>query len=383
MTRELRILHCLRAPVGGLFRHVCDLVEEQTARGHKVGVICDSTTGDAAAAPRLRQLEAIASLGVKQFPMSRQPGPLDLLAAMRVVRAARACGAQIIHGHGAKGGAYARLAGSWINWRRPVAGIFYTPHGGSLHYAPTSIQGRMFLGMERWLARHSSGIIFESAYSERLYREKVAEPPCEVRVIPNGLKPQEFYETATSATAADFLYVGELRHLKGCDVLLEALGAIAKERKVTAFVVGSGPDEGAFRKLAKRFGIVQAVEFPGAMPAAQTFARGRCLVVPSRAESFPYVVLEAAAARLPMIATNVGGIPEITADAGMILPEGGDAVALRREMEAFLDDPSPFLQRSARLQGLVAKRFTVAGMTKAIMAFYATALPAEDDARAA
>ena len=66
------------------------------------------------------------------------------------------------------------------------------------------------------------------------------------------------------------------------------------------------------------------------MPARDAFALGRLLVAPSRAESLPYIVLEAAAAAVPMITTNVGGIPEIFGPqaAGLVAP--GDAAALAR-----------------------------------------------------
>ncbi|MGD9866916.1 MAG: glycosyltransferase family 4 protein [Hyphomicrobiales bacterium] len=379
MSHTFRILHCLRAPVGGLFRHVCDLAEQQRARGHDVGVVCDSLTGDAASSPRLRRLRDIANLGVTQLPMSRFPGPRDVFTARAVRRLAQSLRAGILHGHGAKGGAFARLAGKKLNARSKVVGVFYTPHGGSLHYGPATLQGRVFLGLERKLARHTSGLIFESNYSQGLFRERVMNPPCEVRVIPNGLRPEEFYETHTAANAADFLFVGELRKLKGCDVMLEALSGIARQRPVSACMVGAGPDAAWFRRMARKLKLDAAVSFPGALPAAAAFTRGRCLVVPSRAESFPYIVLEAAAARLPLIATGVGGIPEITEGSGMQLLPPGHVQALSSRMEAFLNSPEPFVEQAAVLQGLVAERFTAAGMADAVLDFYESAGPAAHD----
>ena len=94
------------------------------------------------------------------------------------------------------------------------------------------------------------------------------------------------------------------------------------------------------------------------------------MVVPSRVESFPYIVLEAAAARMPLIATNVGGIPEIVAGSATPLVPPGDAEAIAAQMRAFLADPRPFLSRAAELQAHVAQRFTVQNMTESIVDFY-------------
>jgi len=80
------------------------------------------------------------------------------------------------------------------------------------------------------------------------------------------------------------------------------------------------------------------------------------VVVPSRAESFPYIVLEAAAAQMPLIATNVGGIPEIVAGVDMPLIPPGDVPALAGQLRAFLAGPKPFLDRAAALQRIVAER---------------------------
>src|SRR6185437_459929 len=93
--------------------------------------------------------------------------------------------------------------------------------------------------------------------------------------------------------------------------------------------------------------------------------------VPSLAESFPYVVLEATAASLPLIATDVGGIPEIVAETDTALIEPNDVTALTAALEATLDDPLRARARAARLKANVTGKFTVAAMTDAVLNFYA------------
>ncbi len=375
MSGPLSILHCLRAPIGGLFRHVCDLAAEQADMGHHVGIICDARTADKATEAALRNLqENICSLGVFRVAMSRQLGLHDLTACWAVRRIAREAQGRILHGHGAKGGAYARLAAHKLKLKGLDIRAFYTPHGGSLHYSPGSLQGRIFMGLERRLGRKTDGLIFESAYSAELYQAKVGPFACEARVIPNGLKPQEFYEVTLDENAAEFVFVGELRHLKGVDILLCALAELRKKHPVTAYIAGGGPDAAKFKALARKLKLVGAVTFAGPTPAGAAFTRGRCLIVPSRAESFPYIVLEAAAARLPFIATQVGGIPEIVEGSEVPLILAGDTAALTREMQHFLDEPQAFVERAIVLQNSVAKRFSVDGMARAITDFYASRL---------
>jgi glycosyltransferase involved in cell wall biosynthesis len=170
--------------------------------------------------------------------------------------------------------------------------------------------------------------------------------------------------------AVDFVFVGELRYLKGVDILLEALAAHQAVFPGRALIVGTGPDEAAFKRLARRLGLNSRVTFSGAQSARSAFARARCIVVPSRAESFPYIVLEAAAAQMPLIATFVGGIPEIVAGVDMPLIPPGDVEALAGQLRAFLAGPKPFLERAAALQQIVAERFTVDNMTHGVVDFY-------------
>src|SRR5438128_2226183 len=106
----LNILHALRAPVGGLFRHVLDLARAQAARGHQVGIVADASTGGEQARARLASPAPHLALGLTRVPMSRHLGWPDVTAAAQVARRAAQVGAHVVHGHGAKGGAYARLA---------------------------------------------------------------------------------------------------------------------------------------------------------------------------------------------------------------------------------------------------------------------------------
>lgn len=350
-----------------------DLAKGQAALGLDVGILCDATTGGERAERMLSGLSDICTLGVVRVPMARQPGLGDWRAIRKVMRFAGETDATILHGHGAKGGAYARLAGWALKRKGRDLDVLYTPHGGSLHYSPASLSGRVYIAAERALASLTDGLIFESKFAARTYNTLIEPPPCPVCLAPNGLYPYEFYDGEIDENAADFVFIGELRQLKGLDVLLQALAALKEGPTGEAprlVVIGGGPDEARFKRLARRLKIARQVTFAGPWPASVGFARARCVVVPSRAESFPYVVLEAVGAKMPLIATGVGGIPEITSSVPMPLVAPGDAGALAGQMRAFLTDPRPFLERAAALRAVTRRRFTVKAMTEQIVGFY-------------
>jgi len=366
----LRILHVLRAPVGGLFRHVVDLARAQAVRGHAVGVIADATTGGAAADETLVALAPLLRLGLSRMPMSRHAGYRDLAALRHVAARARESAADVLHGHGAKGGAYVRLAGA-------SALRVYTPHGGSLHYSPLSPLGFLYLIAETALKFRTDLFLFESEFGLATFRRKIGEPR-RARVVHNGVTAAEFEPVAPDADAADFVFVGELRRLKGVDVLIEALALLAaKGWSGSAILVGEGPDRHALEARATALGILHRVHFPGPLPARSAFRSGHVLVVPSRAESFPYIVLEAAAAEVPMVATRVGGIAEIFGpDAGVLIPPG-DPAALAAALERMRNEGATDLVR--RLHERVARFFTVEAMTDGVLAAYKEARVAVSD----
>src|SRR5690606_27816054 len=135
------------------------------------------------------------------------------------------------------------------------------------------------------------------------------------------------------------------------DVFLDALAELQRGGLTPrALVVGAGSpaDEARYRSTVETAGLGAGVQFHPPMPARQAFARARILVVPSRAESMPYIVLEAAAAGLPLIATRVGGIPEIVDAEDEPLVAPGDPAALAAAMRAALREPQALAAAAAR-----------------------------------
>lgn len=382
VTRPLRIVHVLRAPVGGLFRHVLDLGNEQIARGHKVGIIADSLTGGERGDAQLAELEPLLALGLLRLPMRRLPDWSDIAALAQVNRRLSEVAPDVVHGHGSKGGLYARLSG--LPSRAKIARA-YTPHGGSLNYNPGTLSHRFFMRIEALLAWRTDLQLFESGYIAERYHELVGEPRGLERIIRNGIGPSEMIAVAPREDAADFLYVGEFRSVKGLDTLIDAFGLIGgrTQRRPTLAMVGDGPDLPVLIERAKNKGVADQIVVHKRMPAREAFALGRIMVVPSRAESLPYIVLEAAGARLPLVATNVGGMGEIFGPYRDRLIAADDPEILSAAQLAALDeDPAAQKTKVTELADYVFSHFAAADMVDKIIAGYRDALAAKTPATA-
>ncbi|MGD9925425.1 MAG: glycosyltransferase family 4 protein [Pseudorhodoplanes sp.] len=368
----MRIVHVLRSPVGGLFRHVADVVRGQSARGHDVGLVCDSLTGGEHAEKVLDGLSEHLPLGLSRIPMARHIGIGDLAATRHVARAVAQAAPDIVHGHGAKGAAYTRLA---VAAGGPLR--VFTPHGGSLLFEPGTAMGRFYLTLEKLLNRRTDLFLFESAFIERLYRAKVGEPSATARIVPNGVGAEEFAAVAPYPDATDLLYIGELRTLKGVDILL---GAMTKLRErglsLTATIVGAGTARDDLGRQAEQAGLAGAVRFLPPMPARQAFALGRIMAVPSRAESFPYIVMEAAAAGKPLIATRVGGIPDMFGPLADRLVRPDDCDAFERALHHAVNDPERIAATAGLLRERIRTTFSLDDMVEGGLEAYRVALAA-------
>ncbi len=373
MTGQSRkIVHCVRAPIGGIFRHIADLALEQTRHGHKVGVICDSKTGGRFEADQIERLSPKLAFGVARFPMARSLTPGDMISTWRLYRHIKAIEPDVLHGHGAKGGAFARLIGTYLRAGGHDVKRLYCPHGGSLHYNPKSPKGHIFFALERFLGRLSDGLIFVCKYERDRYVSSVGQPGVPHVVAYNGLRREEFEPVDPTPDAADFSCIGMQRDLKGMDLFIHAVAALVKEDGLTikANLIGDGPDHQKYLDVVKELGLSSHIRFFDPMPIRDAFALSKCVVVPSRAEALPYIVLETIAAGRPIIATRVGGVSEIIAqdDPALIVPDSQSA--LTDAMREYMKNQTERASLAPRRKKRVAETFSVETMARTIGSFY-------------
>jgi glycosyltransferase involved in cell wall biosynthesis len=376
---SLKIIHMLRAPLGGLFRHVVDVARGQVERGHRVGLVVDSTTGGANADAILADLAPRLALGILRIPITRELNPRDFGALWTISKRVKALSPDVLHGHGAKGAALARLTPTV-----PDAIRAYTPHGGSLVYSPGTIKGGFYRALERILNGRTDLFLFESTYIADLFRTVISKPRAIVRVVRNGIAESEFETITARPDATDIVCVGELRPVKAIDVLIEAIAILGRSgRKVTATIAGEGPDSQMLHDQAKQLGVAEQIRFIGHCPARKAFAMGRMLVMPSRAESLPYVALEAAAAGVPIIATDVGGVHEIFGpQSGHLIPPD-DLGALIGAITAAITEPADIHRLAETLRTRVRSEFSLSTMVECNLAAYREAIAVRNAARLA
>jgi glycosyltransferase involved in cell wall biosynthesis len=364
--QPLRILHAVRAPVGGIIRHILDLANGQAERGHHVGLITDSLTGGERASAALAEIAPRMKLGVYRLAIHRDPHPADAVAWARLRRLIERVKPDVLHGHGAKAGVFLRLKGASTTTIR-----VYTPHGGSLHYPLTTLKGALYSRIERALMNRTDLFLFESIFARDTYQRTIGTPSGLVRCVFNGVASGEFDPVVKADDATDLAYVGEFRNIKGADLLIDAVARLRNAgNALTLTLGGDGEETGALKAQVQRLGLGEAVRFIGHVKARDGFSKGSLLVVPSRGDSMPYVVIEAAAAGIPMIAAKVGGIPEIFgphSDA-LFMPNQPDAMA--DAIKAALANPVVGQDRAKVLRERTFTHFSQNTMVEGVLAGY-------------
>lgn len=370
--KSLRIIHCFRSPVGGVFRHIRDLAAMQNAAGHQVGVICELCEDGLLEQSQFAALQPDLALGLHRIPISRKIGLGDISGLKATRQQFHTIRPDIVHGHGAKGGTYARLGATLLNNSKALR--FYSPHGGSLHHDAGSLAGKLMFTAERWQEKITDGLIFVSAYEKRIYCEKIGEPHCPQIVIRNGIGQEEFAPVTLAADAADFLFVGMMRDLKGPDLFIKALDVLHHSQKsagaalATAVMVGDGPQKRTYQALAAQLGLNRYIRFYDAIPVRDALVHGKVFVISSRAESLPYIALEVLAAGHSVIATRVGGLAEIFGEnsAALCAPE---TTAIADKMQQALSNPEIFYDNMPD-RSLLRSSFSRENMASTIEQFY-------------
>lgn len=351
-----------------------DLIAAQADAGHQVGIICDSATDGSLESRYFAEIEHALALGMHRLSIDRRIALSDVPAGWRTYNLLKELQPDILHGHGAKGGALARTFGSLLRVFRYRVARVYSPHGGVLHYDAATARGKLLFGIEKALCSFTDQLLFVSDFERRVFRAKVGGANVPATVVYNGVSEAEFEPVVTSPNAADLLFIGMFRDLKGPDIFIDAV-SIATQllgRPVTAVMVGHGHDQSTYRTQVANLGLNDAVRFLPPMPAREAFALAKIVVVPSRAEAMPYIVLEALSAEKPVIATAVGGIPEIF-EPGSTALTNANPQDLGRSIFTALQDEHLFSAQMPDQADLQA-RFSTATMANEIETAYRRAL---------
>jgi len=363
--RPVRVVHLVEAlGTGGLERVVQALVRHADGRRFRVEVLCAVRKGPVAA-----EIESsgatVRLLGASGYR------PRDILRAARLLKE---IAADIVHSHGHFAGVLGRGAAWW-------SGIPVAVH--HLHTIDTTLR-KKHLRLERFLARLSERVLCCSAAVETHATHDLQIPGRLLTVVPNGIDPpprasrEDALELLGRPAAPIVGCVGGLAPHKGQAVLLRAIGRLPGGGPGPTLVfVGEGPDRPGLEAEASVLGGGARILFTGERADARHLLPAfDVAVVPSiEREGFGLAALEAMDAGVPVVASRVGGLPEVVQDGrtGLLVPPG-DPAALAAAIARLLARPQERGELGAEGRRRVESRFRAAPMARRIEEVYEEAL---------
>lgn len=239
----------------------------------------------------------------------------------------------------------------------------------------------------RWLGKTLAGnrTIVPSAALARHLQNHYGFDPATISVIPNAVAARENDPGAARRPPGNrdsnkglvVGYMGRLSPEKGVRTFIESIPLVTGKHPGTGFLVfGDGPEHDELQALAKRLSIGDTtLSFRGWCDPREAMDALDVLVIPSLEEGFGYVALEAMRACLPIVASSVGGLPEIIADreSGFLVPPR-DPAAIAAALSALIADPDMRLQFGRKGGAILAERFSLERMIRATIKAYESVL---------
>jgi glycosyltransferase involved in cell wall biosynthesis len=377
--RRLRVLMVLEASAGGAGRHVLDLAEGLILEGCQVHLLYSEGRIDRMFSERVR---SIPGLQTARLDLSRHVSLGDFSGLVETRRYIQAHGPfDIIHGHSAKGGAVARLSALGSK-----AAVFYTPHGFQLMDPGLSGLNRVCYAAIEFSLSFTRGKTIVVSPEERQAIQRLGMPADRIALVCNGIKPDVQNASRQSARrelnlsedAIVIGFVGRLVKLKAVDVLLRAFAVTAaRVSQARLVIVGSGPLRESLETLATDLGVGDRVIWLGERNG-RDFIRGfDIFALASRKEGLPYVILEAMAAGLPIVATETCSVSVLlkSDETGLVVPR--DNVEQLADALSRLGSDEMLRSRLGHAARVHSARFSVTNMVRETLAVYHQALGEE------
>ena len=371
----MKVLMIVEAAGAGTGRHTVDLARGLAERGDVVHVAYSPRRSDAGF------LDGIARdprVQTHVIPMRRGPHSSDLSVLKTLSAVAAEHGPfDIIHGQSSKGGLLARML------PRGRAAVCYTPH---CIFTMDPDRPRLARAaawvVERGLAYRCDRIL-AVAQAERRHLLRAGFPASRVAYVPNGVEME--FVTPRAEAKRNFGIdpehvvvgaIGRLARQKNPQLLLRAFALLAADHpRCTLLMVGDGELKDDCLRLADELGLAGRVVWAGYRSALESLPAFDILAMPSRYEAFPYVLLEALAAGLPIVATPVGGTTETVrpGENGTVVADFTPA-AFAAALWPLVDD-ADLRERQGSASRELAKSFSVRNMVDAIRDLYCQLKP--------
>jgi len=363
MKKQFRVLHLIRPAVGGMKNHLFSLLRNLDKDLFEIIISCPE--GDLAG-----EIERYGSRPIV-LPLKGELSPFsDWKAILGLVKILKEERVTILHAHSSKAGFVGRVAA----YLAGTPAVFMTAHN-SIFYEDWPVWKHFVLaGTERLLDRVTDRVltVSEALRQEIIKREGLS--PDKVITVHNGIDmgqvrpPKERRHILRQLRLPPLgQVVGTVARLapqKGVTFFLKAAAMLVKDYQVNFIIIGDGPLLQQLQKETAFLGLKNRVFFAGKrddvfdiLPVFNIF------VLPSLTEGFPLTVLEALAAARPVVATKVGGVPEIIKDnhSGLLV-NPGDPAGLALAIARLLNDREKALSMGQAGQVLVREKFTAAQM---------------------
>jgi len=368
VARPLRSLQVVEASVGGVRRVLEQLVATLVERGHAVTVAW--SPGRGAECEEAAAAYARAGARLVSVPMPRSPVPWrDVACTVALWRHMQHESYDLVHCHSTKAGVLGRLAARWAQ----VPVCIYSPHSFAFFGARQPLAAFCGRSVERAMLRFTDVLLAVSAFEAREAR-RLGMPSSLVETIPNGTRVQARAEPRASTAEPVIGAAGRLVRQKGMDVVVKAMAAVrARHPGARLDLAGDGPDRRRLARLAAALGV--PVTFRGRMGSLDGWFGDLDLFVhAARWESLPLVILEAMSHGVPVVATSVGGVPEvIDRDTGyLVSPDDPGAVAAAIDLA--LTAPADAVERARRAHARIEAHHDVERAMSAYVGLYERAV---------
>ncbi len=305
-----RVLQIVGDPAGGIRKHVHDILNG--LHNDFDFYYISSNQGDRQYQNEITELEQRIS-DHRCLDISKKPALSDLRNCLSIYRYIRRHNIDLVHGHGAKGGLYARICGKLAG-----CAVIYTPHGGVVHSMFSRIESWIYRLVERFLCHFTDLLLFESRYTASSFAAKFGCGSVHTRVNYNGIA---WIEQSQAAPAPGRIegqplrigYFGILRHEKGPHLALQAVQSLlAKGRAFEFHLYGNGPLRQSLEDEIEKSGLTDRIFLHGEVDDVyRTMQSLDFVLIPSLFESFGYVAVEAMMLKKSLIASNAGGLAEV------------------------------------------------------------------------